>query len=776
MLELGLYCTVNIPTKYNHNNEITKFSILDQFWTSMPSDVRVCYILPIDITDHFAVVNSFNLNHKKVQRAISQRTVSHANNIRFTRDLSTVLPSSVNDDLNATFDNYFNNVFDIYDRSYPLVTKLVNYNRNSPWINNRIRFCIKKKSKLYRMYIRGTIIRDEYTYYSNRLNTLLFKAERLYHYKKFLEEMKSPHRVWCHINVLLGSNGKTELTSLNVNGITINGMEMVNYANRFFVNIANNLTRDLQISNQFVYYSPRIVNTCFLLPTDAGEVLTIISSLKNKGNGLCDLSVSCIKNNSVQFSNHFAFLYNYSLEKESFPDLLKIAQVAAGHKSGTIDNIDNYRPISNLPIISKIFEKLTLKRLISFAERYTLISDCQFGFQKGRDINQAVIKLTSIITKAYHDKMYSACFFLDLRKAFDTVDHNILLNKLDHNGFRGASNNYLRSYLKGRKQYIQVNNYRSEKLMISKGVPQGSIIGPLLFCIYINDIADAVDAEVVLFADDAAFIITAPTLELLYSRIKKLFKDLMIYLTCNRLVPNSNKSKLMYFTSRPVPDHLEDINFGNARIEWVSEMKYLGIILSSKMTFQSHIDKVTGQLSRYIGVFSQLTKTVPIEILKLLYFSFIVPHLCLHIAVWGASPHFHLNKLKIKQNTLLRVMLKVRYENGRPLISNVELYRNVNVLNLDNLYKLHLFKFMVSMLRGDLPNFYNMLLQPLLTNHGYSTRAGTFRHPLLNNEIERRSVKHQVILLYENVPHDFYMNVSLCTAVRKYKKYLLSNQ
>ena len=120
-------------------------------------------------------------------------------------------------------------------------------------------------------------------------------------------------------------------------------------------------------------------------------------------------------------------------------------------------------------------------------------------------------------------------------------------------------------------------------------------------------------------------------------------------------------------------------------------------------------------------------------------------------------------------------MLKVRYENGRPLISNVELYRNVNVLNLDNLYKLHLFKFMVSMLRGDLPNFY-MLLQPLLANHGYSTRAGTFRHPLLNNEIERRSVKHQVILLYENVPHDFYMNVSLCTAVRKYKKYLLSNQ
>ena len=263
MLELGLYCTVNIPTKYNHNNEITKFSILDQFWTSMQSDVRVCYILPIDITDHFAVVNSFSLSHKKIQRTVSQRSVSHANNIVFTRNLSTFLPSSVNNDLNDTFNNYFNNVFGIYDRSYPLISKVINYKRDSPWINDRIRFCIKKKSKLYRMYIRGTIIRDEYTYYSNRLNTLLFKAERLYHYKKFLEEMKSSHKVWCHINMLLGNNGKTELTSLNVDGISITGMDMVNYANRFFVNIANDLTRNLQNSNQCIYYSPKIVNTCF---------------------------------------------------------------------------------------------------------------------------------------------------------------------------------------------------------------------------------------------------------------------------------------------------------------------------------------------------------------------------------------------------------------------------------------------------------------------------------------------------------------------------------
>ena len=260
------------------------------------------------------------------------------------------------------------------------------------------------------------------------------------------------------------------------------------------------------------------------------EVNKVIRSLKNKGNGLQDISVLVIKKNIQVFSDHVTKLYNFSVDTVTFPNLLKTARVILGHKSGSKEEIDNYRPISNLPVLSKIFEKLTLIRLSSFVDKYNLISDCQFGFREGKDITQAAIRLTTSVVKAYHEKVYVSCFFLDLRKAFDTVDHTILLRKMYHMGFREHINPYIKSYLTGREQYVQVGDFRSDNLTITKGIPQGSILGPLLFSLYINDIVQYVDVEVVLFADDAVFIISAATLQRMYEKIRKLFSDLAKYL------------------------------------------------------------------------------------------------------------------------------------------------------------------------------------------------------------------------------------------------------
>ena len=229
-------------------------------------------------------------------------------------------------------------------------------------------------------------------------------------------------------------------------------------------------------------------------------------------------------------------------------------------------------------------------------------------------------------------KMCCACFFLDLRKAFDTVDHHILMQKLSNAWFRGPIYNFLLFYLSNCKQFVQVRDFKSSDLPINKGVPQGSLLGPLLFSLYINDIVLAVDVETVLFADDAAFFLSAPSLSQLYARINLLFMNLSRYWKINKLVPNLNKSKLMLFSRNQ--SSLPDISFENEIIEWVKEYKYLGSILTSSMFFGPHIDKVCTQVSQYIVIFYHLSKSIPRKILPILYNSFILPHLSLHIEIW----------------------------------------------------------------------------------------------------------------------------------------------
>ena len=159
----------------------------------------------------------------------------------------------------------------------------------------------------------------------------------------------------------------------------------------------------------------------------------------------------------------------------------------------------------------------------------------------------------------------------------------------------------------------------------------------------------------------------------------------------------------------------------------------------------------------------------------LLYFAFIVPHLTLHIEIWGASPEYHIKKLQIRQNKLLRAILGIKLENGIPTVGTVEMYRDLSVLNLKDLFKLKVFRLLVSLLNGQLPLFYDILLRPLLSSHGYNTRTGDFRHPLLTCEVERRAIAHQLVVLYDETPSEFY-DMTLRKAIKHYKRHLLYSQ
>ena len=311
-------------------------------------------------------------------------------------------------------------------------------------------------------------------------------------------------------------------------------------------------------------------------------------------------------------------------------------------------------------------------------------------------------------------------------------------------------------------------------LYVSNGVPQGSILGPLCFNLFINDLPLSVKANTVLFADDAAFVLKSPSMADLYCKITQLLGDLTTYLNNNRLVANSSKSKLMIFSSHPVQE-LPNFTFGNEIIEWVDEFKYLGLTITNKLSFAKHINKVAMNISRITGVFQNLRSIIPLQILIKLYYALAYPHLINHIVIWGSSPLSHTRVLSVRINNLLRIILGIRWTNGRPDMHTNEMYKMNRILRLEDIFKYCLFKLLKELLEGRRPDMFRVLLEPNISGRTYNTRNGIFRHPALSCEVERRFLPHQLIILYESIPAGL-LGQNFNIAAKNFKKYLLDRQ
>ena len=281
---------------------------------------------------------------------------------------------------------------------------------------------------------------------------------------------------------------------------------LANYLNDYFSSIGKKLVNKLATpQKQFSEFlgSP-ICNSMFLNPTSVTEIKKIISKMQPKNStGIDEIPISVVKSSSDYIFFGLCHIFNLSLSQGRFIIDFKKAKVIPVHKKGQKTNVNNYRPISLLPVLSKILEKIVYNRLYSFLSPSNFFYDLQFGFRKNHSTSHAATVMVENITKSFEDKEYTLGVFLDLSKAFDAIDRSILLAKLNHFGVRGVANEWLRSYLNGRFMQTEVNGKISNSKPIDVGVPQGSILGSLLFLIYINNFPKCLTSgKAIMFADD----------------------------------------------------------------------------------------------------------------------------------------------------------------------------------------------------------------------------------------------------------------------------------
>ena len=777
LLECSLLPLVTIPTKFNPSNQITRYAILDQVWvTSQFLDAQVL-VIKNSITDHFPVSVTFPLGNDEAVEGFKFRVINPDTILSFKEMVSGNYFNAVfnsNDPVTAydCFNSLLNKAYNLH---VPVKSSFNKRNCKTPWMTYKLKRCINKKHKFYRLYCRGIIERHSYTNYRNILTSVIRRIKKLYYLKMFYSSVGNTRETWRCLSRLLKRDAHVVPDKVVVENFALTGIGMVNGFNQYFVSIADKLTADIVMDNHAVPDNqiPTINDTCFLMPVTVKEVTDTLKSLPNKSGSIDDLHMTIFRECIDVLAPALAFIFNLSTEKGIFPDKLKIARVTPVYKADDRKVLGNYRPISNLSNISKLFEKLTFSRINSFVETKRIISSKQFGFRKRKNISMVIFHMMSRLTMVYHQRKYAVCLFLDLQKAFDCVDRSILKRKLYRYGFRGVCGDFLESYLTDRMQYVQISSHKSDILRVCKGVPQGSTLGPLLFNLFINDITCIDAADIFLFADDAAFLVIDETFENVYHKLSKLVADLSHYLKVNRLVPNLKKTKLMLFTAC-IYNVLPPVLFDGVALEWVSNVKYLGITLASNLNFNLHVNEVTMKISKLHGMFAAISHHLPTSVLVILYFSLVYPHLIQNIIIWGGAPESVLAKLRVKINNVLRCILKVQYVDGRPLMSVNGMYRLLEFLKVEDIYKYYLLKFIHGSLYGNMSDIYECYFAPLVPRHTYASRETRLRLPPVRLEVEKRATLFQSVKLYNELPHELLQPQSLKSLVQRFKLHVFA--
>ena len=790
---------ITLPTRIGQ----TSRTLIDNFFVNISHKYcdTTAGIIWSHISDHlpyFITLDYFEITHPKTnpekmievspQNLKSMREFQHG-----LQNKKDELDNILCDNPDCSYEKFNKIIQELADKHFP--TKYEKFNKYkhkiNKWVTVGILKSIKQKDKLY-VTFKSTppnhnnyeAIKRKFKIYNRILKWCIRSAKRNYYHNKLELEKNDIRKTWKTINEIMNRNKhKQNLPDEFAidDKLISDRTEISNRFNEFFSGIGMNLCKNIDMPTDISYkdFLTNPSKNCFAFQNIENKtIITVIDSLKPKNSiGHDKISCKLLKFVKHELANPLKLIINQSFQMSIFPSHLKIARIIPVHKKGDIKSFDNYRPISILPAVSKVFERIMHNQMYSYFNENQLFYTSQYGFRHGHSTELACLELVQNIINNMDTNKLPINVYLDLSKAFDSLNHDILLYKLSYYGFRGKSLELMKNYLSCRKQYVEINNQKSKLLEINCGVPQGSIVGPLLFVIYVNDIMTVTKKfHPIVYADD-----TTLTTSINFSvddsdsemQLNKELNKINDWLKINKLTLNINKTKCMIFhTHQKSTKYITKpkLSIDNVELEFVDEFNFLGILIDKHMTWKSHVTVIAKKLTKTIGIMSRLRNTLPYYSLKTIYNSLILPYLNNGLFIWG----WQSSKLFSLQKRAIRIIANLGYLSHTTLA-----FKKLNILKLPDLCSLHELKFCFKLKNNLLPCYFYSF--PILKeiSHNYSTRQNKkYWTPAVNHEFAKNGILYKIPHLFNGLQKHISDKIETCSIVgfKTYiKKYFIDN-
>ena len=707
---------ITSPTRISKN---TKTLIDNIFYNNSLNDI-ICGNLTVGISDHmpqFAFVPRNKTKSKTSKHNIKTNYVRKYKDINieiFNQDLDKINWDTKDfTDVNHYSTNFlhiFNQILDVHAPMVEVKVSKKQAKRNAkPWITTEILKLIKLKDKTYQQLIKeeDTTIKNElkasYNQQKNEITKLIRKSIHFNNY--FVKNSKNIKKLWAGINQIINKSNTHNNIPVsieididgNVNTI-VDPKEIANTFNSHYTTVADKILKKRKYSGNksFNSYLKNPNSLSYMIkPTSPREIEDIISKFDtSKSTGPNSIPQQVIQSIKKSIAIPLSNMFNMSFLEGKCPSMLKISSIIPIFKKDSKLIAANYRPISLLSNINKILEKLMFNRLYKFLESSNCIYNLQFGFRQKHSTNDALLSMTQQINDTIDKGDIAVGVFVDFQKAFDTVNHTILLKKLEHYGVRGIANDWFASYLQNREQYVSIGKVNSDISHIAHGVPQGSVLGPLLFLIYINDLNQCIYFSTVRhFADDTNLLYTVnlskPRNRNQTRKLNVDLKALNQWLLANKISLNTAKTELIYFRNKKTEIPNWKIKLNGIKLKETNIVKYVGFTFDEHLTFKNHITLLNAKLRRTNNLLAISRHYLAKKFLIQLYYGQFYSHLTYGCQLWGQNENSIKSTITLQKKAVRLISFAQSHDHSSPLFKELNLLKLTDIVKQSNLLFTH---------------------------------------------------------------------------------------